>query len=340
MSNSSLRQVSERAGVSIATVSRVINDSPSVSPNTRARVSRAIRELDYQPSFAARTLAKQSTDTIGVIFPNLDDGFFVDVLKGINTAAFESNYHLMVAFGRGPADEIKLISQYLQQQRVDALIVMNVDLPSRFAKSLNKYSTKLVLVDRPIENANLTSITMDNYSGAAQMMEHLIVDHKYNEIAIVTGPDDTYDSIKRLDGCMHAAKKNGMSINPNRIWKGGFTEDSGYSIICDILTQKTELPEAIFALNDNMAIGIIDCLTENNISVPDDIAVVGYDNIPLADRGNITTVRTPMVEMGHLAVDRAIDLIKSDDAKKLINETCLPTELIVRSSCGCNKKRR
>ncbi|QQE09974.1 LacI family DNA-binding transcriptional regulator [Planctomycetota bacterium] len=338
MAGASLQQVSERAGVSIATVSRVINESPLVSENTRARVLRAVRELDYQPSFAARTLAKQSTDTLGVIFPHLDDGFFLEALKGINDAASETDYHLMVAFGRGPADEMKLIRQYVQQQRVDALIIMNVDLPNRFVSSLSKHASKIVMIDRPVKGANIPTISMDNINGAANVMRHLINDHGYTDIAIITGPEGTFDSIQRLEGCRIAAKEAGITIPEHRIWYGDFSEDTGYNLMHTQFASNKPLPQAIFAFNDNMAIGVLDSMREHNRSAPDDIAVVGFDNTSQAKHQNLTTIHTPVRDMGNLAVRKAISTIKNKDATPNTPlHTLLPTELIYRRSCGCGQ---
>lgn len=329
-----LQQVSEYAGVSIATVSRVVNNNPRVSPATRARVERAIRQLNYAPSFAGRTLAKQSTDMLGVIFPNLDAGFFAEVLKGINEEAAKQEYHLMVAFGHGPADEIKLVRQYVSQRRVDALVVMNLDLPDRFLSELAEHPVPVVALDRPAHEQRITAICLDNASGAKTGMQHLLVDHGYQRIAVLTGPNDSYDSQHRLAGCLQAVREAGRPKDFLSIWPGDFTEQSGYDAVDLHCRENGAAPQAIFALNDPMALGAIACLREHGLRVPEDVAVVGFDDVPMARHLGLTTVRIPMMEMGRLAVRAALARIRKTVLPEKITRP-LPTQLVVRRSCGC-----
>ncbi|WP_432800022.1 LacI family DNA-binding transcriptional regulator [Poriferisphaera sp. WC338] len=328
-----LEDVSKLAGYSTATVSRVINGSAKVSPETKKHVERAIRELNYQPSFAARMLRREATDSIGVIFPDLDVGFYTEVLKSINKRAALNDYDLMVAFGHDPESEMRLIKKYVQQKRVDALIVMNLDLPTRFIRSLDGCKVPLVLLDRPESGANTISVGIDNEIGTREAMEHLIKTHDYRKIAIATGPVDTHDSQARLTACREIAAEFGIPQNDLLIWEGDFTEMSGYELIRSHIRSHPQLPDAVFALNDPMAFGILDGLREANLRVPQDIAVVGFDDVSLAKHLSLTSVSVPFDELGQLAVDAAIQAV-NEPANTIQREYFVKTKLVVRETCG------
>ncbi|QDU34568.1 Ribose operon repressor [Poriferisphaera corsica] len=328
-----LEDVSKLAGCSTATVSRVINGSSKVSPKTKKTVERAIRELNYQPSFAARMLRREATDTIGVIFPDLDFGFYTEVLKAINKRAAHNGYDLMVAFGYDPEGEMRLVRKYVQQKRVDSLIIMNLDLPARFIRSLNESKVPLVLLDRPEYGMNAISVCIDNEYGARQAMEHLIKTHGYKRIAIATGPADTYDSQVRLQACKQIAQELDLPKRNIFIWDGDFTEDSGYRLMRSQIESGNRLPDAIFALNDPMAIGILDGLRGADLRVPDDIAVIGFDDVSLAKHLNLSSVAVPFDKLGSLAVDAAVNAINEADGHTQ-KEYLVKTELIIRQTCG------
>ncbi|QQE12558.1 LacI family DNA-binding transcriptional regulator [Planctomycetota bacterium] len=328
-----LEDVSKLSGYSTATISRVINGSAKVNPETKKRVERAIRELNYQPSFAARMLRREATDSIGVIFPDLDVGFYTEVLKSINKRAAHSGYDLMVAFGHDPEGEMRLVRKYVQQKRVDALIVMNLDLPSRFIRSLNGSRVPLVLLDRPECGLNTVSVGIDNEVGAREAMEHLIRNHGYKQIAIATGPADTHDSMERLRACRQIASELGLASDDLLTWEGNFTEVSGYKMIRSYIESGKKLPDAVFALNDPMAFGILDGLREANVRVPEDIAVVGFDDVSLAKHLSLTSVAVPFQELGTLSVDAAIQAINEPEATAQ-KEYLVKTKLVIRKTCG------
>jgi LacI family transcriptional regulator len=331
-----LHDVCKRAGVSTATVSRVINHSPLVTDVTRARVLEAMRSLGYSPSHAARTLARQRSELIGVVFPHIASGFFTEVLGGINEVAAEHNFHLMTAFSHGLSDEEQFVKRLLTERRVDGLILMNLLLSDEFVAEAARGGIPIVLIDRPVEGSDLFAVSMDNRAGAEAAMGHLL-GHGYRRVAILTGPGDSFDAQHRFEGCRAALGRAGIPESQVLLWKGSFTEKSGRAAIEGWLAQGRALPEAIFATNDAMALGALGALRERGLRVPDDVALVGFDDTESARHLELTSVRVPMQEMGRAAAEAAIEQISSRQAQP---SRVLDTELVVRRSCGCGANDR
>lgn len=321
--------VSRRSGLSTATVSRVLNNSPLVRETTKARVQKAMRELGYTANHSARALARRKTDTIGVLFPGIDTGFFAEVLIGVNHLACEHDMHLAVAFARNSPEEAQMVSDYLYGGRVDALILMHLRMDPLFVREAANGPTPLVLIDRPVEGAKTITVRMDNQAGAEQAMTHLI-ESGFKRIAVVRGPEGTFDADERWRGCEAAAKTHGIELDPVLIWDGTFHEESGYELMASWLASGQPLPDAVFALNDPMAIGVIRALKERGLSVPHDMALVGFDDIESARYLELTTVRAPMRELGRTAGESVLGLLHGKPRKP--EEKVLSTELIVRQS--------
>jgi len=192
----------------------------------------------------------------------------------------------------------------------------------------------IVLVDRPISGARITSVTIDNISGADAAMSHLL-DLGYERIAILNGPDGTIDAEQRFEGCQRAAKRAGYKLSNDLIWPGTFLWESGYETMGNWLDSGKPLPDAMFALNDPMALGVMEAMRDRGLSVPDDMALVGFDDVQAARYLGLTTVRSPMREMGRVASEAAINLVTGGQTQL---EQVLATELVVRRSCGVEKK--
>jgi LacI family transcriptional regulator len=328
-----LHHVCERAGVSTATVSRVINDSPLVTQETRTRVLKAMRSLGYRPSHAARMFARQRTELLGVVFPYISSGFFSEVLNGINKVALAHHYHLMTAFSQDRADEERLVARLLDERRVDALILMNLRLADDFIKDAAGRQIPIVLAHRPVEGSDLFSVRIDNEGGAEKAMSHLL-GHGHRRLAIIAGPESNYDAQHRWEGCKRALDAAGVSITDVEVWQGDFTEESGRAHMRDRLGRGRPLPEAIFATNDAMALGALGVLRQHGLRVPQDVALVGFDDMESAKHVELTSVRVPMREMGRIAATAAIEQISSRQAQP---SRVVETELIPRRSCGCKE---
>ena len=329
-----VEDVSKLSGVSTATVSRVINKSAKVSPKTRTRVLKTIEKLGYMRNHSARALARQRTDTIGVVFPGIDSGFYTEVLKGINEFAVSKDYHVMVAFSQGTRDEHDRVAEYLQAGRVDALILMNLGMSDQFIREASKRELPIVLIDRPVKGARVASVMIDNRSGADAAISHLL-NLGHERIAILTGPEGTIDAEQRFEGCRVAAKRLEYELDKSLIWPGNFFWESGYELMNNWLDAGKTLPDAMFALNDPMALGVMESLHEHGLSVPEDMALVGFDDVQAARYLGLTTVHSPMYEIGRVASEAAINLVSDGRTQA---EQVLPTELIVRRSCGVGSK--
>lgn len=325
-----LFDVCRLTGLSTATVSRVLNNSPLVRGKTRAKVMKAMRQLNYRPSPAARSLALRRSEAVGVVFPHVTGAFHTEILRGIDEVADEHGYHLLTAFSHNPHDQRDLVQQMLREGRVDAMIVLNLDIPESFFKTLAAESFPLVLIDRPAAVPGVASITMNNEEAAGAAFVHLLR-HAPRNVAVLTGPKDVYDSARRLVGCRQAAERAGVPASEIRVLTGDFRRESGEELVQRMLRQK-KLPRGIMALNDHMALGALGALRDAGVKVPEDVALIGFDDIEAAQYLSLTTVRIPVREMGRAAAEVAIRAVKY---KEPLVDRVLPAKLIVRRSCGC-----
>lgn len=329
-SRATLFDVCQTTGLSTATVSRVLNNSPHVSPATRDRVMQAMQSLGYVPHHAARSLAGQKQDMLGVVFPEISSGFWSEVLRGLNAAAGERGYHLLTAFSHGGPDERNLVMRLLGEGRIDALIVMNLRLGEALAEEAKAFATPVVLIDRPIVGPNLSAVTIDNIAGAHAAMAHLYA-HGHRDVLIFSGDAETFDSRQRLLGCQRAAAQAGVAWRDDLVLPGAFTEESGRELMGRRLAQGAP-PSAVFCFNDNLALGAMEALQDRGLRVPEDVAIVGFDDIVSARHVGLTTVHVPLHDLGRAAADAAFHAIAGDDYDR---HTILATRLVVRRTCGC-----
>ena len=328
--SATLKDICRATGLSKATVSRVLNDSPLVREDTRKRVLRVMAELNYHPSSAARALAGQGTKTIGVFSPYVGSGVFTELLIGINRVAAEQDYHLMTAFGHGEDDEQDLLRRFVRERRVDALIVVNLDMPGDFLAGLRDEGVPLVVVDTPAVEQGIPSVSLDNRNGMDAVASHLL-DHGYRDMAVLTGPRDGYDSRERLLGCRAAVERVGHELPEVRILTGDFTMASGRRLMAGLLDAGGP-PEAVLCLNDAMAMGALAVLRENGLDAPGDVAMAGFDDCEAAELVGLTTVNVPLFDMGREAARLALASLDEDLSNR---HTVMASRLVVRKTCGC-----
>ncbi len=318
------------AGVSTATVSRVINGSPLVVPGTREKVYAAMQALKYHPSHAARTLARQRTDTLGVVFPDIDTGFFVKVLKGLDQEASRRGFQVLTSFAHSPKEEEELVERFLLGGRVDGLILLNLNPKPRSLGAIGESTMPVVIIGAGADDVSANVVSQDNVGGAEAAMGHLLA-HGYRRIWIVRGPKDSNDSRERLEGCRRAYAAAGLKFDAE-VLDGKFRREGGEQIAENWLASSGKAPEAVFALNDTMALGVMKVLQSHGYKVPGDVAVVGYDDTETAEFAGLTSVHAPMDEMGKAAADLLIDAITRKQ-EGLVHQV-FPTHLVVRTSCG------
>ena len=325
-----INDICQLTGYSTATVSRVLNHSPLVTNVTRERVQAALDRLGYQPNHAARALKLNRTGMLAVVFPELDNGFFTDVLRGVDEMASKSSVHLLTAFSHGPLDEQELITRIIRERRADALILMNLTLQETFLQKIERWKLPIVLIDRPLAKSRLASVGIDNRSGVAAMVRHLVV-LGHRNIVFLAGPAGTYDADERLAAFRQAMQNSGRPCPAAAIWHGDFTEASGEQRMREWLATARKLPDAIFAANDAMATGLLHVLRETGHRVPDDIAVVGFDDADSSRHLDLTTIHVPMRELGREAARLA--MLLAEGQKPPAAHVMLPTRLVIRHSC-------
>ena len=325
-----IREVAREAGVSIATISRVINEKGPVREATRRRIRRVVERLHYAPHGAARSLITRKTHTLGVLLPDLFGEFFSELIRGIDLAARRHDYHLLVSGSHGDRVETQALLRAMRG-RVDGLIALSPDLGVLAFEANLPAGFPVVLLNGHEKKSAYSSIRVDNYGGAFAMARHLIrLGHR--RIAFVRGPIRNHDAAERLRGYREAVGRQGRE-GALEI-PGDFREDAGYRAASRILRCRP-LPTAVFAANDAMAIGLLCALRQRHVRVPEDLALVGFDDIPIARfiAPPLTTVRVPIAELGSRATARLLHALEGSDSRPG-REDILPTTLVVRSSCG------
>jgi len=331
------RIVAKLAGVSSATVSRVINGDPRVSPETAERVRKTILECGYVQNAVARNLKKASTNIIGYIVPDIRNPFFPLVLAGIEHVCWEKGYDIILQNTDESAEKEKRAINALLRSRVDGVIGDFVDPNSDDVKMIEKMGVPLVLLDRkPIKNEKANYVIVDNIGGTSQLMEYLIgLGHK--KIAIIHGPTTNTPGIDRLEAYYASMRKAKIEVNKDFVLDGSFSEEGGYKCTCKLLSLKNR-PTAIFAANMTMAIGAFKALADHGVKIPEDISLAGFDDFTLAAYLNppITVVNRPTWEMGMVAANMLLESIQNRNERKEETEkgVVLPTNLILRKSCS------
>jgi LacI family transcriptional regulator len=329
-----IRDVARASGVSIATVSRVINDSARVNDDTRRKVWDAAMRLDFWPNGAARTLTTSRTHAIGVLLPELHGEFFSEVIRGIDRAARREKLQLLISSSHADTEGM-LAAARTMRGRVDGLIVMSPERGSRGAIEQIRRRFPMVLLNSSEPAADGHSITVANLVGAYQVARHVLAG-RHRRVAILKGPPGNLDAQERLRGYRKALKEQRAKIDVEFL-DGNFSEESGAAAAERILRSK-ERPTAIFAANDTMAIGLIAAFQAAGVRVPDDVAVTGFDDILIARYVSppLTTVRVDACDLGERAVSLLIGPTGSDaaGADRPGDAITLPVNLIVRQSCG------
>lgn len=325
-----LYDVCKKTGLSTATVSRVINGSSAVTEKTRKIVQDAMKELDYRPNQAARMLAGKKTDTVGVIFPEIDNGFYVQVLRGIDNAAKEAGLHLLTAFYHDKAGLKHTLQSLASRGRTDSIVMINNDLSDRQVKNLVNEAVPIVMIGHSAEtSASFDVVGIDNTNGAAAAVAHLL-EKGTEDIMLLTGPADNFDNMQRLNGAKMAFGEAGKDFSSVKVVESFFTYEGGIQHMTEYLNAGNRPPKALFAFNDRMALGAMEALKHKGLSAPEDLIVVGFDDTEIALYADLTSVHVPMMDIGYEAANLAIRRI---DQKKFNPSTItVTTSLTVRGS--------
>lgn len=315
-----IRDVAKLARVSITSASYALNNTGTISAATRQRVLKAAEELNYHPNAFARNLRKRKTRTIGVFITRFGGSFYDEILEGIHDAVLKTDYELIIC------PESQTVRRFLTQRQVDGAIVFDSKIKSGLLLKLASKKFPIVVLDRYLEADYLFPLLVDNQQGVKEAFYHLY-DQGARRIFFISGAMDSFDNMERMQTFLNEAYKNNLTI---QCYDGNFTENSGYDIAKQII-EANDLPEAVFCANDQMAIGFIKAMKENNLKAPEDIGVVGFDDIPISKymQPTLSTIGASRFLWGSLAASQLINYLETENPFQLSR---IPTRLIQRES--------
>lgn len=331
-----ISDVAEHAGVSIATVSRVLNGSTPVQADKAERVRQAIAELNFVPRSAARVLASRKTNTIGLVFSEIRGAFFPHLLKGIESQLHEAGYELLVYSTHG---DRPIQRKPIGEHNTDGLLVFTTSLEKEEIARLHKMNFPLVLMhETPPAGMDIPVITVENKDGAAMLVSHLIEEHDRRRIVFLRGPAGHEDSVWRERGYREALAAHGLPCDEALISTGEFDQEAAFHAMQKLIEAGVDF-DAVFAGDDDASIGVYRALKRAGRIIPDDVAVVGFDDVDFAGyiSPSLTTIRAPIEEVGRESVRQLLRLLNGGQAESLVLKR---TELVIRESCGCHPSAR
>ena len=336
--NITIKDIAERCGVSVTTVSRVLNEKPDVNDETRARVLKVIEDSNYRPNGMARSLVINQTYSIGLIIPDINNPYFPEVARGVEDQAQDSSYSVIFSSTDNKLEQEQEVIDLMLQKRVDGLIV-SLSLANRdILKRLEARNIPVVQLDRRIPDSIYPAVMIDNQRSAYKAVQFLI-DEGYKRIAHITGDLQTVPGQDREDGYRKAILDNDLRLVEDMIIEGDFSKQAGYNAMNQMIASDN-LPEAIFAANDMMALGVLEACRDAEIRIPEDIVLIGHDNISISNLvyPALTTMAQPKYRLGRQASKMLIDLINikqkkgSLEKEDLFADQILETKLVKRSS--------
>ena len=325
----SIYDVAEKAGVSVVTVSRVLNNATTVRETSKAKVLAAVEALNYQPSAAARSLAKGKTNVIGIILPNLSDPFLSEVVLNVDLTLERMGYALAISvIDDTETMFLERTNFFMQQERADGILVLTPLFEDDFVQSLQKKGIPFVIMDNQRYPFTVPSVVVDNFKGGYDAAKYLL-NKGHERIAYIGGPEKLLSAEDRLSGFSKALAELGLS--PVGIFKGEFEIETGFRATLELI-QSGQRATAVFAGDDHIAFGIIDALRMNQLRVPEDMSVIGFDDHPFSGKLHplLTTLKQPAKEMAEAAVDMLMSIMRKEVKRNAIVK--LEPSLIERES--------
>ncbi len=325
-----IREVASKAGVSVTTVSHVINHTRFVSPETETRVRQAMQDLNYRPNTLARSLRRGETHTIGLILPDSSNPFFAESARRLEEAAFQRNYSLILCNSNGEIEKERRYTEVLMNKQVDGIIFMACgDDPMSLTELVERH-LPVVVVDRVLDHMDVDAVVTDNLQSGYLATKYLL-DQGHRRIAIIRGPSNITPSAQRVTGYRQALAAAGIVPDEPMETIGNFHSDSGL-LATRTLLALPDRPTAIFACNDLMAFGALRAIHEAGLSVPNDISIIGHDDIEMSSyiQPALSTVAQPIQEIAETAIQLLLDRIEQPGIPH--SKIVLPNQLIIRQS--------
>ena len=329
-----IEEIAKISGVSRSTVSRVINNDARVSEETRRRVQEVINRLGFQPNVMARSLAGGKSHILGLVIPVGVSALFVDpyfplLIQGVSSACNARDYSVVLWLAE-PEYERRMMREILHNGLVSGVIVASMVFDDPIVHALADSNIPFVLVGRHPQNEKVSYVDVDNLNSAREAVTHLLRLGR-KRVATITGPQNMVVGMDRYQGYLDAIRWAGLVVDPNLVVEGDFSDMGGYSSMQKLLPFH---PDAVFAASDIMAVGAMRALSEAGLRIPVDVAVVGFDDLPLASHTNppLTTIRQPAMRTGTVSTEILIEMVEHPVPQP--HRIVLPTELFIRSSCG------
>jgi LacI family transcriptional regulator len=335
MKQATIKDIAKKLQISASTVSRALSDHPDISQDTKQKVQTLARELDYHPNTVAKSLQQKQSQIIGVVVPQVKHYFFASIMAGITDVAYQAGFTVMICQSNEDYRREMSNVDVLISHRVAGLLVSVSSTTTsceHFAR-LRRRGIPLVFFDRVCTDVDVSTVVVDDHDGAFHAVEYLI-QKGYERIGHLGGPEFLSIARLRYDGYCDALQQHGRLVREEWVVRGGLNEEDGMESMMRLLGQTTELPDALFCVNDPVAMGALLRMKEKGIRVPQDIAIVGFTDNPMADmiEPPLTTVRQPAYDIGKTAAEMLLDQIQNRSHRNQPVHTVLKTQLIIRKS--------
>ena len=324
-----IKDVAKELGVSCSSVSRAVNGNTGVSKATRDKILETAKRMGYQPNDLARCLTGKNSKTMGVIIPDINNPFYGEIIAGIINASNENDYNIFLCVSDwNPIIEQKYYNM-LQKKMVDGIILKSV----RRTDDYQNIKLPLMIMEPYSKNHELNSVVIDNEFGGYLAAKHLL-ECGYRNIAFILGREDYFASNCRLKGAAKALEEYSLPFNEKLVIDGSFSIEGGRKAAKHLFEERNQLIDAIFGMDDLISMGVLQYCKENNINVPEDVGVIGFDDISYAGLPQIelTTVRQPNFELGKMLFEILLEEIKGKDTKRPIKQTIINPELKIRKT--------
>ena len=331
-----IKDVARRSGVSVSTVSRVLNDQPYVAEELKQRVLKAIDELGYKPSRVAQRLRATRSQLIGVVFSDIANSFYIDVLRGIEHVASQDGMSVLISNANADPDREEELIHLMQLEGVAGIIIAPTREDSLAVAELSTSGLPTTIIDRQMANTQVDTVLIDNFKGAFSAIQYLLgLGHR--RIAVISGPLHLTSGRERYAGYLQAMSDAGVEVDSGLTRFGDYQQSSGY-VLAQELISSPKPPTALFVANNEMTIGALNAIHQNGRRIPEDVAVIGFDDLSWAVSLNppLTTIAQPTFEIGARAAQ--LLLARIADPERPPSKEVLTTHLVIRESCGARRE--